>query len=71
MIRDELLAQLANLPPDADVVVDVGAVEQDIVMIEGLTYRSECNSIQLKPHAGDLRDVFAARRPADPGPVTL
>lgn len=63
MIRDELLGQLAALPPGADIVVDLGRTEEDIVAIEGLSYHDESNSITLKPHPNDLRDVFAACRP--------
>jgi len=67
MIRDELLEHLAMLPPDADVVVDIGGAEEDIVSVEGVSYRTDGNSIALRPHPADLRDAFAARGVAASG----
>jgi len=61
MERDELLKHLVMLPSDADVVVDIGQIQVDIVDIVGICYRGERNSIALRPHPEDLRDAFAAR----------
>lgn len=61
MTRDELVRQLVMLPSDADVVVDLGRIEVDIVEVVGLTFPGERNNIALKPHPDDLRDAMFAR----------
>jgi hypothetical protein len=65
MRRDELLKRLVMLPPDTDVVVDIGRIEIDIVDIVGLTYPGERSTIALSLHPNDLRDAFAANRTSD------
>jgi len=62
MMRDELLRYLGTLPPDTDVLVDVGRVEIDIVDILGVNHPTERNTVTLSLHPGDLDDAFAAYR---------
>jgi hypothetical protein len=61
MMRDELVRHLVMLPPDAEVVVDIGRVEVDILEIVGITFPGERGNIALKPHPDDLRDALVAR----------
>jgi hypothetical protein len=60
MMRDELVRHLVMLPPDADVVVDIGRIEVDILEIMGITFPGERGTIALKPYPGDLRDALVA-----------
>ena len=61
MTRDELVRHLVTLPPDAEVVVDIGRIDVDILEIVGLTFPGERSTIALKPHPDDLRDALFAR----------
>jgi hypothetical protein len=65
MLRDELLRHLVMLPADAEVVIDVGRIQVEVVDIAGIQYRGEREVIALKPHPDDLRDALAAQRPAE------
>lgn len=60
MKRDELVRHLVMLPPDAEVVVDIGRVEVDILEIVGITFPGERGNISLKPYPDDLRDALVA-----------
>jgi hypothetical protein len=62
MDRDELLGHLVMLPADAEVVIDVGRIQVEVVDIAGIQYRSEREVIALKPHPHDMRDALAAQR---------
>jgi len=62
MMRDELVRHLVMLPPDAEVVVDIGRIEVDIVEIVGITFPGERGNIALKPHPEDLLDALVARQ---------
>ena len=62
MVRDEMVRQLVMLPPDAEVVVDIGRIEVDIVEIVGMTYPGERSNIALKPEPDDLYDALVAGR---------
>jgi hypothetical protein len=64
MLRDELLRHLVMLPADAEVVIDVGRIQVEVVDIAGIQYRGEREVIALKPHPDDLRDALAAQRRA-------
>lgn len=64
MMRDELVRHLVALPPDAEVVVDIGRIEVDIVEVVGITFPGERGNIALKPHSDDLRDALSARQHA-------
>lgn len=61
MHRDDLLRRLVMLPSDADVVIDIGRVQVDVVDVVGIEYGAERNNIALKPHPDDLRDALVAR----------
>lgn len=64
MLRDELLRHLVMLPADAEVVIDVGRIQVEVVDIAGIQYRGEREVIALKPHPDDLRDALTAQRQA-------
>lgn len=67
MLRDELLRHLVMLPADAEVVIDVGRIQVEVVDIAGIQYRGEREVIALKPHPDDLRDALAAQRRTEDG----
>jgi hypothetical protein len=64
MLRDELMRHLVMLPADAEVVIDVGRIQVEVVDVAGIQYRGEREVIALKPHPDDLRDALAAQRGA-------
>jgi hypothetical protein len=65
MLRDELLRLLVMLPADAEVVIDIGRIQVEVVDIAGVRYRGEREVIALQPHPDDLRDALAAQRGAE------
>jgi hypothetical protein len=64
MLRDELLKHLVLLPPDADIVIEVGRTEVDVMEIESVSYPTERHSIALRPYPADLRDAITAQAAA-------
>lgn len=61
MKRDELLKRLAQLPPDTDVLVDIGEGEVDIAEIVDLEEGVAERSVAILLHPGDLRDALSHR----------
>ena len=55
MVRDELMKQLAALPPDALIGVRLGDQHLDVVE---LVPWGDRGFVDLKCHPGDLRDVL-------------
>jgi hypothetical protein len=55
MMRDELLRHLIALPPEADIVMEIGKVH---IEIAGLVYRGDRANTTLLPHLADLRDAL-------------
>jgi hypothetical protein len=56
MTRDDLLQQISNLPPDADIGIDVGGEHVDIV---GLAPAAEGGLVVLQCHLPDVLDMLA------------
>ena len=58
MMREELISHLIKLPPDAEVVVQLGRILVDIL---GADYVGERDSIVLILEPDDVSDVLAHR----------